>query len=109
MKPVAFIGSARDDLRAFPTSAREDAGYQLYLVQIERKPDDWKPFPEIGGGVSRIRVRDSGGFDGVMFVVKFSDAVYVLHCFRNRTRKTSDSDIDLARKRYTALVGSLRQ
>lgn len=108
MKPLAFIGSARDDLRAFPTSAREEAGHQLYLVQVEEEPDDWKPFPEVGSGVSEIRVRDPSGIYRVMYVAKFSDAVYVLHCFQKKTQKTSGSDIELAKKRYNSLVRSLR-
>lgn len=108
MKPLAFVGSAHDDLRAFPASAREEAGHQLYLVQIEEEPDDWKPFPEAGIGVNEIRIRDSSGIYRVMYVAKFADAVYVLHCFQKKTQKTSGSDIDLAKKRYGTLVRSLR-
>ena len=42
-KPVEFRGSALDDLRAFPLSARREAGHQLDLVQKAKEPDDWKP------------------------------------------------------------------
>lgn len=108
MKALAFIGSAQDDLRAFPAAAREEAGYQLYLVQTEEEPDDWKPFPDVGSGVNEIRVRDSNGIYRVMYVAKFADAVYVLHCFQKKTQKTSASDIDLAKKRYNSLVRSLK-
>ena len=108
MKALAFIGSAQDDLRAFPAAAREEAGYQLYLVQTEEEPDDWKPFPDVGSGVNEIRVRDSNGIYRVMYVAKFADAVYVLHCFQKKTPKTSASDIDLAKKRYNSLVRSLK-
>ena len=33
MKPVEFAGTALDDLRAFPETARREAGYQIDKVQ----------------------------------------------------------------------------
>jgi phage-related protein len=50
MKPLSFLGSADDAIRAFPDTARRDAGYQLYLVQRGLQPDDWRPMPSIGAG-----------------------------------------------------------
>ena len=41
-KPIRFLGSSLDDLRAFPTSARKEAGYQLDKVQNGEPPSDWK-------------------------------------------------------------------
>jgi phage-related protein len=40
----------------------------------------------------------------VCYVVKFAEAIYVLHAFEKRTRKTSQCDVELARQRYQALV-----
>jgi phage-related protein len=42
-KPIEFLGSALDDLRAFPLTARREAGYQLDQVQNGQEPDGWKP------------------------------------------------------------------
>ena len=42
-------------------------------------------------------------------VAKFTDAVYVLHCFQKKTEKTSKADVDLAAKRYRDLVKELGQ
>jgi phage-related protein len=39
-----------------------------------------------------------------MYVAKFEEAVYVLHCFQKKTQKTSQSDVELARNRYRRLV-----
>lgn len=47
MKAVRFIGSAKDDLSAFPKSARIRAGHELFLVQVGREPDDWKPMTTV--------------------------------------------------------------
>jgi hypothetical protein len=40
----------------------------------------------------------------VCYVAKFGEAIYVLHAFEKRTRKTSQHDVELARQRYQALV-----
>jgi phage-related protein len=37
-------------------------------------------------------------------VATFADAVYVLHAFEKRTRKTPKRDLDLASDRFRALV-----
>jgi len=40
----------------------------------------------------------------LIFVAKFQDKVYILHCFQKKSQKTAKKDIDLALKRYTDLV-----
>jgi phage-related protein len=106
-KFVEFRGSALDDLRAFPLSARRDAGHQLDQVQSGQEPDDWKPMNIVGQGVKEIRVRDAAGAFRVMYVARFADAVYVLHCFQKKTEKTSKADLSLAAKRYRDLLKEL--
>jgi phage-related protein len=103
-KPIKFQGSALDELRCFPVPARREAGYQLDLVQHGHEPDDWKPMPNIGPGVREIRIRDASGAFRIMYVAKFSDAVYVLHCFQKKTQRTSKQDLDLTESRYRELL-----
>ena len=100
MKPARFVGSAKDDLAAFPKSARVRAGHELFMVQVGRDPDDWKPMRTVGPGACEIRVRDEAGAFRVIYVAKFECAVYVLHAFQKTSRKTSRSDLKLAEKRY---------
>ncbi|HYS90183.1 MAG TPA: type II toxin-antitoxin system RelE/ParE family toxin [Bradyrhizobium sp.] len=107
-KPVEFRGSALDDLRAFPAAARREAGYQLDQIQRGREPDDWKPMNAVGRGVREIRIRDAAGAFRVLYVAKFDDAVYVLHCFK-KTQKTSKADLNLAAQRYRDLLKELGQ
>ena len=40
----------------------------------------------------------------MIYVARFEDAVYVLHCFQKKTQRTAKSDLDLASKRYAELV-----
>ncbi len=99
-KPVRFMGSAKDDLAAFPKSARIRAGHELFRIQVGREPDDWKPMPTVGAGACEIRVRNEMGAFRVIYVARFEDAVYVLHAFQKKSRKTSHSDLELAKERY---------
>jgi len=100
IKHVRFVGSAKDDLSAFPKAARNRAGHELFMVQIGREPDDWKPMASVGPGACEIRVRDPAGVFRVIYVATFKDAVYVLHAFQKKSRKTSNSDLKLATRRY---------
>ena len=102
-KPVIFCGHSRSQLKAFPSSARRVAGFQIDQVQEGHDPDDWKPMSSIGPGVREIRIRDEAGAFRVIYIAKVAEAVYVLHCFQKKTEKTGKADIDLARKRYREL------
>jgi phage-related protein len=104
VKPVEFRGSSLDDLRTFPLLARREAGHQIDQVQNGQEPDDWKPMSVVGHGVKEIRIRDPAGAFRVIYVAKFAEAVYVLHCFQKKTEKTSRTDVDLASKRYRQLL-----
>jgi phage-related protein len=108
-KPVEFLGNSLDDLRALPLPARREAGHQLDQVQNGQEPDDWKSMNTVGQGVKEIRIRDAAGAFRVMYVAKFADAIYVLHCFQKKTEKTSKTDLDLAAKRYRDLLKELGQ
>jgi phage-related protein len=82
VKAVSFRGSALTGLRAFPLLARREAGHQLDQVQNGLEPDDWKPMSSIGQGVKEIRIGDAAGAFRLIYVAKFADTVYVLHCFQ---------------------------
>jgi phage-related protein len=103
-KPIEFRGTALADLCSFPTKARREAGFQLFQVQQGENPADWKSIETIGPGIREIRIRDDAGAFRVIYVARFADAVYVLHCFHKKTQRTSQRDIALAKRRYKDLV-----
>lgn len=109
MRPVEFRGTSLDDLRAFPSTARREAGHQLDQVQRGIDADDWKPMTTVGQGVREIRIRDTSGAFRVIYVAKFAEAVFVLHCFQKKTQQTSKADIALATKRYRELLQELNR
>ena len=100
LRRLRFVGSAREDISAFPKAARNRAGHELFMVQTGRAPDDWKPMASVGPGACEIRVRDLAGAFRVIYVATFKDTVYVLHAFQKKSRRTSNSDLKLARRRY---------
>jgi len=107
-KEILWLGSAYDDLLAFPSEARRQAGFQLAKVQAGLEPEDWKPFSEAGVGVREIRIREASGAFRVMYVAKFEEAVYVLHCFQKKTQATSWPDKHVAKVRYKAIIETRR-
>ena len=105
-KDIKWVGSSYDDLIAFPKAPRKEAGFQLGKVQAGLDPTDWKPFDEVGAGTREIRVSDAKGIFRVMFVAKFEEAVYVLHCFQKKTQITSKQDKEISTARYRAVVSA---
>lgn len=103
-KEIRWVGSSYDDLLKFPEAPRREAGFQLGKIQAGLAPDDWKPFDVIGAGAREIRIRDAAGIYRVMYVAKFEDAVYILHCFQKKTQTTAAHDKAIAQARYRAIV-----
>jgi phage-related protein len=108
MKPVNWLADSRETLKDFPAEARQLCGYQLDRLQRGESPHDGKPMPSIGAGVNEIRIH-AGNEYRVIYIAKFAEAVYVLHAFAKKTRKTSAHDIELAAHRYRALLNSRRE
>ncbi len=104
MKGLVFLGSSLDDLRAMPAGVRHALGIELMRVQFGGDPVDFKPMPGAGPGAYEIRVRDVTCAFRVIYVARFPDAIYVLHAFQKKTRKTAKGDLELAMKRYK-LIG----
>ena len=102
-KAIVWMGSSRDDLIAFPTDARREAGYQLESVQRGGEPQDWKPMSSVGPGVREIRIREPSGAFRVMYLATRREAIYVLHCFQKKSQQTSRQDLALAKARLKAV------
>ena len=59
---------------------------------------------DVGAGTKEIHIKQSDGAFRVMYVAKFEDAIYVLHCFKKKTRVTSKQDKDMAISRYKEVI-----
>jgi phage-related protein len=100
LKALHWVGSALEDLRSFPASARIEAGTDLRLVQHGVPPRDWKPMPDVGRGVREIRIRTIDGAFRVFYVVEGASDVYVLHAFQKKSERTATLDLNRGRARY---------
>ena len=103
MKPLQWTGASLGALREFTEPARRQAGYQLYRVQSGLEPSDWKPMGIIGPGVREIRIHAKDEFR-IIYVASFEEAVYVLHAFQKKSRKTTKRDLALATSRFRELT-----
>ena len=108
MKPITWLSNTKDAIRSFSEDARSEAGHQLGRVQLGKQPEDWKSMPSIGIGVNEIRVHAENEYR-VIYMAKFSEAIYVLHAFSKKTRQTSKRDIELAKQRYRELLSMRRE
>jgi phage-related protein len=93
------MGDSLKQVRSFSKPVRQQVGYELELVQHGMEPSDWKPMSIIGAGVSEIRIHAEGEHR-VFYVARLTHAIYVLHAFRKKSRKTARSDLALAKARF---------
>jgi len=107
MKPLHFLGSSLRDLKKFPVEVQQEVGLQLNKVQLGKEPADWKPISIIGAGVIELRIHVGGEYR-VMYVAKFTEAVYVLHTFAKKSQKTSKLELELTKQRYKQLLKERR-
>ena len=108
MKPIIWLGASRDEIRNFNDAGRRDTGFELYQVQQGLEPTDWKPMPTVAPGVREMRIHDRKEYR-VLYVARFTEAVYVLHAFVKKTQQTPQRDIELARARFLQLLEARRR
>ena len=103
MKRLVWLGSSRGEVRSFPPEARRETGHELLQVQQGLEPSDWKALPSLGGGVCEIRIH-AGNEYRVVYVAKFSEAIYVLHAFVKKTPRMPEHEAAIVRKRLQELM-----
>jgi phage-related protein len=108
MRPTYWVGSSKDDLRAFPGDVQDVMGYALELAQRGVKHPDAKPLKGFGGA-SVLEIIDD--YDGdtyrTMYTVRLRSGVYVLHAFQKKSRRggeMSKHESGLIRRRLRAAI-----
>ena len=100
LKPIRWLGTTRDDIRAQRPATRYELGQQLFRLQMGLMPNNYKPINTVGPGAYEVRVRDADGIARLMYVAKFHDTICVLHVITKKSMRTPKTDIDLAKRRY---------
>lgn len=102
-KPIAWIGSSKEDLFDLPRKIQREFGYALYLAQIGLVHTNVKPLSGFGGrGVLEVVEDDAGGTYRAVYTVKFKEAIYVLHAFQKKSKKgkeTPQEEMEIIKKR----------
>ena len=106
---IRWVGTAHDELVAFPRDALKEAGFPLGKVQAGLELADWKPFENVSAGTREIRIREARGAYRVVYVAKFEKAVYVRHCFQKKTHATSRRDQSIAAARCGAVARARKE
>jgi phage-related protein len=87
VKPVRWIGSSRDDVRAFPEAVRLRVGGALREAQTGGKAGWAKPLKGFGGaGVLEVVDDHDGDTYRAVYTVRFAGFVYVLHAFQKKSK-----------------------
>ena len=103
MKPLGWIGSAKDDLLRFPDDVVREIGHALFLAQIGGKHGAAKPLQGFGGaGVLEIVEDYAGNAYRAVYTVRYTEIVYVLHAFQKKSSRgiaTPHQEIERVRTR----------
>jgi phage-related protein len=107
IKPVVWVGDAREQVQSFPKAVRADIGAALYDVQKGTKPPKAKPFHGVASGVLEIVTRFETHTYRTVYAVQIGKRVYVLHAFQKKApkgRQTAKLDVDMIVRRYKEAV-----
>jgi len=102
LKPLEWVGSSKEELKAFPANVKDHVGFALYQAQAGLKHRDAKPLKGLGSGVLEVVSRHDGDTYRAVYTVRFKGAVYVLHAFQKKAKKgiaTPKQEIDFVKHR----------
>ncbi|MBE7463022.1 MAG: type II toxin-antitoxin system RelE/ParE family toxin [Planctomycetes bacterium] len=105
-RPVHWVGSSLEDLKACPEDVKDEVGHALYVAQVGEKHESAKPLKGFGGaGVLEVVTNEAGSTYRAVYTVKFPEAIYVLHVFQKKSKQGIQSpkeEIDLVKRRLRA-------
>jgi phage-related protein len=101
-KPLDWVGSSKKDFLAFPAAVKDEMGAALGVAQFGGKHPSAKPWKGLGPGVFELVESRGGNAYRVVYLVRFPQAVYVLHAFQKKSPRgirTATLDVELVEKR----------
>ena len=112
-KPVRWVGTSLQDLRAFPRAVRIEIGHSLFAAQGGTTDPAAKPLKGFGGAsVMEIVVSRQGNAWRAVYTVRFQDAIYVLHVFQKKSTRgiaTPAREIELIQQRLAEAAQDYRK
>jgi phage-related protein len=101
-RPLLWVASSKRDYLGFPAQVQDGFGFELFLVQSGQHPPSAKPLKGLGAGMLELIESFDGDTYRAVYTVQFSEAVYVLHAFKKKSKRggrTPQTDIDLIKRR----------
>jgi len=102
LKPVLWVGSSLDDLRACPEAVQDVVGYALFLAQEGgQHPAAKRLKGDLRGLVEVVEDHESGTYRAV-YTARLANAIYVLHVFQKKATRgiaTPKHELDLVKAR----------
>lgn len=102
---VIVINSCLRELKTFPEEVRGDfldavsdleSGINLEMP-LSRK------MAGMGTGVYELRLKDKDGIFRVIYFIKKTDAIYIIHAFQKKSQKTPLRNVKLALQRIRSI------
>ena len=101
-KPLAWVGTSRKDLMAFPDPVKDEIGNALGVAQFGGRHPSAKPWKGLAGGVLEVVEDFDGDTYRCVYCVRFRRQIYVLHAFQKKSpsgRRTARNDVALIEQR----------
>ncbi len=112
-KPTIWIGSSRDDLRAFPDEVRRIMGFAINDAQNGDEHSRAKALKGFGGrSVLEVVDDEDGDTYRAVYTVRFVGAIYVLHAFQKKSKRgieTPKRDMEIIRARLKVAEAHYRE
>jgi phage-related protein len=110
-RSISWIKAARRDFEEFSEAAQDRLLGALTIAAEGSKSDKAKPFKGVDGGVFEITLRHRGDAFRVIYAVKISADIWVIHAFQKKSKtgiKTPEMEVDLIRERLKRLKEALQ-
>ncbi len=107
LRPVAWIGDSKKQLKKMPEEVQKQLGGELYVAQRGENPPHSKPFKGIGRGIFESRDDFETNTYRLLYAVQIGTRIYALHAFHKKSPKgveTAKKDVDLITRRYKEAV-----
>jgi phage-related protein len=104
-KPLLWVASSKRDLLAMPEPVRRDMGIALSVAQHGGRHRAAKPWKGEGAGVFEVISDYDGDTYRSVYTVRYRRAIYVLHCFQQKSPsgvRTARHDIEKIHERLKA-------
>jgi phage-related protein len=88
LRPLLWIASSKRDYRKFPDRVQHTLGFELFLAQTGQHPPSAKPLKGFSSGTVELVEDFDGNTYRAVYTVHFSDAVYVLHAFKKKSKRS---------------------